>query len=301
MPSYTENINNMFAKADFHCHSTASDGALTPSQLIERAAGEGVTAIALTDHDSVAGLAEAQQAARAYSLRFIPGIELSTQWEGKNFHIVGLNIDPASPVLLQATRELQQIRRERAKTIASKLEKKHIHGAFAAVSERAGDGMITRSHFADFLVANFHAKNHQDAFDRYLGQGRPAYAGAAWAPLAVAVAWISGAGGVAVVAHPLRYKLTAAWMRRFLSAFKDAGGQAIEVIAGRYNDNEIHTCAGYAEKFELYGSIGSDFHTPASPWLELGRLAPLPAIVKPVWELFGEHVKANVCANQRHR
>jgi predicted metal-dependent phosphoesterase TrpH len=147
--------------------------------------------------------------------------------------------------------------------------------------------MITRSHFADFLVANFHVGDYQDAFDRYLARGKAAYADTEWAPLEKAIEWISGAGGIAVVAHPLRYKLTASWMRRLLTAFKDSGGQAVEVVAGRYDAGEIRVCATYAKQFGLYGSVGSDFHTPQRSWLELGRLAPLPEGIRPVWELFG--------------
>jgi predicted metal-dependent phosphoesterase TrpH len=280
------NTNNMTEKYDLHCHSTASDGALTPTEVVRRACEQGVTGLALTDHDSVAGLAEARQAANNSALRLIPGIELSAVWNGKTVHIIGLNIDPQSPILQQATHDLQNLRIERAQNIARKLEKKGIPGAFEAVSGRVGDGMITRSHFADFLVANFHVNDHQDAFDRYLGHGKPAYAATEWTPLEDALQWIDVAGGIAVVAHPLRYKLTASWMKRFLTAFKDGGGQAIEVVAGRYNADEIRLCAAYAKQFGLYGSVGSDFHSPENPWLELGRLAPLPDEIKPVWELF---------------
>jgi predicted metal-dependent phosphoesterase TrpH len=280
-----ENTSNMPEKYDLHCHSTASDGALSPTELVQRARQQGVTALALTDHDSVAGLAEAQQAA-GEALRLIPGIELSALWNDKTFHILGLDIDPAYPALQQATRDLHNIRIERAQKIAAKLEKKGISGAFEAVSRRAGDGMVTRSHFADFLVANFHVNNHQDAFDRYLARGKPAYASAEWTTLEDALRWITASGGIAAVAHPLRYKLTASWMKRFLTAFKDLGGQAIEVVTGRYNADEIRICAGYAKHFGLYGSAGSDFHTPECPWVELGRLAPLPDTIKPVWELF---------------
>lgn len=277
----------MMEKYDLHCHSRASDGALTPTELVQRARQQGVTVLALTDHDSVAGLAEAQQAAEDNALRLIPGIEFSAEWQGKTFHIVGLRIDPHFPPLLQATRDLHNVRIERARKIAAKLEKKGIGGAFEAVSQKAGDGMITRSHFADFLVANFHVNDHQDAFDRYLGNGKAAYTAAEWSTLDNVLQWINGAGGIAVVAHPLRYKLTASWMRRFLTAFKDGGGQAMEVVTGRYNGDDIRTCANYAKQFGLRGSVGSDFHTPASPWVELGRLAPLPDGIAPVWKLFG--------------
>lgn len=272
---------------DLHCHSNASDGALSPTELVQRAHEHGVTSLALTDHDTVAGLSEAQTAATAAGIELIPGIELSTSWQNKCFHIVGLGIDPAYPPLAEATRNLQIMRTERAEKIAEKLEKKRIPGALAAVKKAAGNGMITRTHFADFLLSQFHVSTQQEAFDRYLGAGKDAYVATIWAEMELAVNWITGSGGVAVLAHPLRYKLTASWMRRLLAAFKEVGGLGIEVVTGRYNSDEIKLVAGYAKRFELAGSVGSDFHSPANQWVELGRLAPLPENVKPVWELLG--------------
>lgn len=270
---------------DLHCHSTASDGALSPTELVQRAYEQGVTSLALTDHDTVAGIAEAQSAATATDVKLIPGIELSSSWQNKCFHIVGLNINPAHPPLAEATRNLQIMRTERAEKIAYKLEKKRIPGALEAVKKAAGDGMITRSHFADFLLSQFHVSTQQEAFDRYLGAGKAAFVATTWSDLELAVNWITGSGGVAVLAHPLRYKLTTSWMKRLLAAFKEAGGLGIEVVTGRYNSDEIKTLADYATRFELAGSVGSDFHNPSNQWVELGRLAPLPANIKPVWEL----------------
>ncbi|WP_333872851.1 PHP domain-containing protein [Methylobacter sp.] len=273
---------------DLHCHSTASDGALSPTALVRRAHECGVTSLALTDHDTVAGLGEAQAAANAAGIKLIPGIELSTSWQNKCFHIVGLGINPAYPPLAEATRNLQIMRTERAEKIADKLEKKRIPGALEAVKKAAGDGMITRTHFADFLLSQFHVSTQQEAFDRYLGAGKPAYVSTTWAELEQAVNWITQSGGVAVLAHPLRYKLTASWIKRLLAAFKKAGGQGIEVVTGRYNSDEIKLVASYAKRFELAGSVGSDFHSPANQWVELGRLAPLPENIKPVWELLND-------------
>jgi predicted metal-dependent phosphoesterase TrpH len=271
---------------DLHCHSTASDGALSPTELVQRAHQCGVTSLALTDHDTVSGLNEARTAATAAGIKLIPGIELSTSWQNKCFHIVGLNIDPEYPPLREATRNLQIMRIERAEKIADKLEKKRIPGALEAVKKAAGEGMITRTHFADFLLSQFHVSTQQEAFDRYLGAGKAAYVATTWSNMEQAINWIIQSGGVAVLAHPLRYKLTASWMKRLLAAFKDAGGQGIEVVTGRYNSDEINLAAGYAKRFELAGSVGSDFHSPANQWVELGRLAPLPEDIKPVWELF---------------
>lgn len=270
---------------DLHCHSTASDGALSPTELVQRAHQCGVTSLALTDHDTVSGLSEAQAAATATGIKLIPGIELSTSWQNKCFHIVGLGIDPAYPPLREATRNLQIMRIERAEKIADKLEKKRIPGALEAVKKAAGEGMITRTHFADFLLSQFHVSTQQEAFDRYLGAGKAAYVPTIWAEMELAVSWITQSGGVAVLAHPLRYKLTASWMKRLLAAFKEAGGLGIEVVTGRYNSDEINLAAGYAKRFELAGSAGSDFHSPTNQWVELGRLAPLPENIKPVWEL----------------
>ena len=271
---------------DLHCHSTASDGTLSPTALVQRAHEHGVTSLALTDHDTVAGLNEAQMAATAAGIHLIPGIELSTSWQNKCLHIVGLGIDPDYPPLREATQNLQIMRMERAEKIADKLEKKRIPGALEAVKKAAGEGMITRSHFADFLLSQFHVSTQQEAFDRYLGAGKSAFVATTWSDMALAVNWITESGGVAVLAHPLRYKLTASWMKRLLAAFKEAGGLGIEVVTGRYNSDEIKTVSAYATRFELAGSVGSDFHNPSNQWIELGRLAPLPENIKPVWELF---------------
>jgi predicted metal-dependent phosphoesterase TrpH len=240
---------------DLHCHSTASDGALSPTELVQRAHQQGVTSLALTDHDTTAGLTEAQLCADATGVKLITGIELSTNWQDKCFHIVGLGIDPNYAPLAEATCNLQSTRLERAEKIALKLESQN------------------------------HVSTQQEAFDRYLAKGKPAYVSTSWAKLELAVSWITESGGVAVLAHPLRYKLSANWMKRLLTAFKDAGGQGIEVITSRINADEIRLVADYATRFELAGSMGSDFHNAVNQWTELGRLAPLPKNIKPVWEL----------------
>lgn len=270
---------------DLHCHSTASDGALSPSELVRRAHQQGVTALALTDHDTTAGLDEAKRSAETAGIRFISGIELSTDWQGKCLHIVGLGIDPAYAPLAEATHNLRNVRLQRAEQIALKLEKKRIPGALEAVKKMAGDSMITRTHFADFLVSQGHVFSQQEAFDRYLAKGKAAYVSTPWAEMSTAIDWIIKSGGVAVLAHPLRYQLTASWLRRLLNAFREAGGQAVEVVTGRYNSDEIKTMADYAKRFGLAGSAGSDFHSPVNQYVELGRLASLPSDILPVWEL----------------
>lgn len=273
---------------DLHCHSTASDGALSPTELVRRAHRQGVTALALTDHDTTAGLDEAQRAAETEGLRLIPGIELSCQWQGKCLHVVGLGIDPAYAPLAEATHNLRDVRLHRAEQIAQKLEKKRIHGALEAVKRMAGQSMITRTHFADFLLSQGHVTSQQEAFDRYLAKGKAAYVATPWAEMSVAIDWIVKSGGIAVLAHPLRYQLTASWLRRLLNAFKEAGGQAVEVVTGRYNPEEINNMADHANRFGLAGSTGSDFHTPDNHYVELGRLAPLPPAIRPVWDLLSE-------------
>jgi predicted metal-dependent phosphoesterase TrpH len=270
---------------DLHCHSTASDGALSPAELVRRARLQGVTALALTDHDTTAGLAEARAAAAEAGIRFIDGIELSTTWQGKCLHIVGLGVDPAYPPLAEAIRNLQSTRLNRAEQIALKLEKKRIPGALEAVQKAAGKGMITRTHFADFLLSQGYVSTQQEAFDRYLAKGKPAYVPTPWAELEIGIDWLRQSGGIAVLAHPTRYDLTASWIRRLLTEFKAAGGQAIEVVTGRSSNEEIKLVGDYARRFELAGSTGSDFHNPANQWVELGRLGPLPEGIVPVWEL----------------
>lgn len=276
----------MTEQYDLHCHSTASDGALSPTDLITRAHQQGVTTLALTDHDTTQGLSEAQQAALLFNMRFISGIEISTTWNSHCLHIVGLNINPEYDLLKTGISRLQSIRAERAQKIAFKLAQKRIPDAYTAVTEAAGKGMITRSHFADFLLKNNHVSTQQEAFDRYLGQGKPAYVSTTWASLDEAINWITQAGGVAVLAHPMRYKLSANWMNRLLTAFKETGGLGVEIITGRSSPEEIALTSNYLSRYDLYGSVGSDFHNPANQWVELGRLKPLPESIKPVWQLF---------------
>ena len=276
----------MAEKYDLHCHSTASDGGLPPAEVVQRAYDHGVTVLALTDHDTTAGLAAAGQAAEQLGLRFINGIELSACYQHQCLHIIGLNIDPEHSALMQGIALQHTIRAERAKKIADKLEKKNIPGAYAAVTQAAGAGEIPRSHLADFLLAKGFVSSQQEAFDRYLSKGKPAYVPTVWAELQQVVEWIKVAGGIAVLAHPLRYKLSVKWMQRALAAFKLMGGEGIEVVTGRAGEEEIRLSRMFAEKHQLYASVGSDFHSPDNQFLELGRLAELPKGVQPVWELF---------------
>lgn len=276
----------MSLRYDLHCHSTASDGALNPSELVSRAHEQGVNVLALTDHDTVDGLDEARLRAEYLGIRLINGIELSCTHLNQCLHIVGLNIDPDHPVLREGLAQQQALRDERAKRIAEKLAKKGILGVYEAVLADAGMGEITRTHFADYLLRHAYVSSMQEAFDRYLNKGQAAYVSTTWASLEEVVTWIVDAGGIAVLAHPLRYKLSSKWINRALTVFKASGGQAIEVVNGRSGPEEIRLAQQFAERHQLLASVGSDFHAPDSPYLELGRLADLPPQLIPVWNLF---------------
>lgn len=276
----------MTLRYDLHCHSTASDGALSPRDLVSRAFEQGVNVLALTDHDTVDGLGEARLQAQQLGMRLINGIELSCTHLNQCLHIVGLNIDPDHPGLREGLSKQQALRDERAKRIADKLAKKGIPGVYEAVLVNAGKGEITRTHFAEYLLRQAYVNSMQEAFDRYLNKGQPAYVSTTWASLEEVVSWIVNAGGIAVLAHPLRYKLSNKWINRALAVFKEAGGQGIEVVNGRGSLEEVRLAQQFAERHQLVASTGSDFHAPDSPYLELGRLVELPATLIPVWSLF---------------
>ena len=275
----------MTLRYDLHCHSTASDGALTPRDLVRRAYQQGVNVLALTDHDTVDGLYEARLQANDLNMQLINGIELSCTHLNQCLHIVGLNIDPENSVLKNGLVKQQALRVARAHRIAEKLEKKGIQGVYEAVVAAAGEAEITRTHFADYLLRHAYVDSMQAAFDRYLNKGQAAYVATTWASLEEVVHWIVAAGGVAVLAHPLRYKLSSKWINRALEVFKAAGGQGIEVVNGRGSLEEIRLAQQFAERHQLLASAGSDFHAPDSPYLELGRLAEIPAKLVPVWSI----------------
>lgn len=268
---------------DLHSHSTASDGRLTPKELLALAAEQGVKTLALTDHDTIAGLAAAEAAAQQHGLQLIRGVELSVSWERRTLHVVGLNIDPDNAELRKGLEYLQTQRTARAQAIAEKLTKLGIEDAWQQVSSAAGDAQVTRTHFARLLVASGIASDLKQAFKRYLGSGKPAYVRADWASLRQAINWIHAAGGLAILAHPMRYPMTARWRERCIAAFKEAGGDGLEVCSGACAAHEVSEAAKLAQRYELLGSIGSDFHGPEQRWLQLGRLAPLPSHLTPVW------------------
>ncbi len=271
---------------DLHTHSNASDGELTPTELIEKAAENGVETLALTDHDTVSGLGEAHIAAIQHNISLINGIELSTLWDNKTIHIVGLNIKADSKVMIDATVHLKQLREQRAIKIGEKLKKIGIDNAYKNTRQIAGNGTVTRQHFAQFLVNHGHAKSHEEVFKRFLVRSKPGYVSAEWPSLDKTINNISDAGGVAVIAHPLRYKMTATKLRKLISEFKDAGGKAIEVVTGNNNQNEIVTATNYAKRYNIAASLGSDYHNAKTPWAQLGRLKEIPQGLTPVWALW---------------
>ncbi|HXQ64164.1 MAG TPA: PHP domain-containing protein [Steroidobacteraceae bacterium] len=267
---------------DLHLHSTCSDGVLSPAALVGMLAASGIGLFALTDHDTVAGLEAADAAARAAGLRAIPGIELSARWEGRDVHVVGLGIDPGAAAIRVAVAALLDLRRARAADIAARLERARAPGR-AALARVSAHEMPTRTHFARALVELGAARDVPAAFTRWLGRGRPAHVSPAWPELGPTVESITAAGGVAVLAHPLRYTLSAGQRRRVIREFRAAGGIALEVVSGGAAPHQIETALGLALRAGLEGSVGSDCHDPDLPWHRPGRLAKLPLAVAPVW------------------
>ena len=268
---------------DLHSHSTASDGTLSPTELVARAHARGVHVLALTDHDSTEGLAEARVAAGKIGLELVPGVEISVSWNGQTVHIIGLQIDPANQALQDGLAGLRTFRDWRAQEIARRLEKHGIADTYDGAKGYAKGAIVSRTHFARLLVERGHARDLQQVFKRFLVHGKPGYVSGEWATLADAVSWITGAGGQAVIAHPARYKLTATRLRALFTEFKDAGGAGIEVISGSHSRDDYFTLANYAIQFGLRASSGSDYHGPEHPWIELGRLPELPKTCIPIW------------------
>jgi hypothetical protein len=268
---------------DLHTHSCCSDGSLTPSELVQRASASGVHVLALTDHDTIAGLDEAQGAADAAGIRLVPGVEISAAWRGQAIHILGLWIDPAAPLLRARLDAQAERRRVRMRAICARLAKLGLPGADLLAAVEAAPGLPTRAHLAEAMRAGGHVDRTDDAFRKYLGKGKPAHLAAEWPALAEVVGWIREAGGVASLAHPARYALSGGARRQLLADFVAAGGGALEVVAGANGAQHVEASAVLAVKFGLLGSIGSDFHDPRQIWNPLGRSLKLPDCVVPVW------------------
>jgi 3',5'-nucleoside bisphosphate phosphatase len=273
-------------KVDLHCHSLASDGALTPQHVVERASANKVEMLALTDHDTIAGLSEASVAAADLGLQFVAGIELSSQWSGVGIHVVGLNIDPQNPDLILALAGQSKKREERAQLIGKKLGKLGFDNCYEGAKNIAGDSELGRPHFARYMVEQGYVEDHSSAFNKYLGAGKVGDVKNQWPEIEEVVSWIHTAGGYAVLAHPDKYKLTRTKLRRLLTYFKQVRGDAMEVVSGSQNKGVTDHLSRLCEEFDLYASCGSDFHNPNTQWCDLGKVAPLPKICRPVWSLW---------------
>jgi 3',5'-nucleoside bisphosphate phosphatase len=273
--------------ADLHAHSTVSDGTLDPAALVRRAADKGVELFALTDHDELGGLEIAIAASARAGLRFVPGVEVSVTYAEQTVHIVGLGIDPASDVLRNGLASVRSGRMRRAEEMAAGLASMGIEGALEGALAYAGNlDLVSRTHFARWLVATGHCADVRDVFSRYLVAGKPGYVPHRWARLPEAIGWINGAGGVAVVAHPGRYKFSETESWALFSEFKEAGGTAIEVATSNHTADQVKRFAKVAREFDLEASRGSDFHDPAESHAELGRVCRLPESLLPVWHRF---------------
>ncbi len=269
---------------DLHTHSTASDGSLAPAELVQRAAACGIGVLALTDHDQTAGLSEAAGAAREAGIEFVPGIELSVTWSHQTFHIVGLGIDPDCASLQAGIERISAFRHWRAEEIDRRLAKKGIHGALDGARGYAKGAILSRTHFAHYLVAQGHARDLRQVFKRFLVRNKPGYVPGEWASLEDSLAWIQEAGGLAVIAHPARYKISATRLRQLLKEFRELGGVGLEVVSGSHSRDDIISMANLSRRHNLVASAGSDYHGPENPYLDLGRLPTLPAECQPVWE-----------------
>lgn len=282
---------NSILNADLHCHSVVSDGTLTPEALAERASANGVELWALTDHDEISGQARAASAARFCGMRYLTGVEISVTFLHQTVHIVGLGFDPDNENLQKGLRATRGGRSQRAKDMARDLERVGIKNAFEGALQYAGNpDLVSRTHFARHLVETGVCKETNEVFRKYLTEGKPGYVEHRWASLKDAVGWITGAGGMAVIAHPARYRFTANEEFALFTEFKGHGGRGVEVVTGSHSAAEYVTYGDAAKDYGLAASRGSDFHSPMESHTELGTLPYLPGSLTPVWELLAARV-----------
>ena len=274
----------MPAKIDLHCHSTVSDGLLSPADLVAHAAKSGVKVLALTDHDDVSGLAAARQAATEHGIHFVNGVEISATWKKRTLHIVGLKFDAENVALKTALDKVRIDRDERAKEMAVGLAKAGIGGAYEGAKAIAKQSILTRSHFAQFLAKNGHAKDVKSVFKKFLVKGKPGFVDSQWMDLESAVGLIVGAGGQAVIAHPGRYDLGMVNMYLLMHEFRMLGGTAIEVVTGSHQPPQYQQFATIAHRFSLKASLGSDYHGAGLSYMGMGQVPELPAGCVPVWD-----------------
>ena len=278
--------------ADLHCHSVVSDGTLTPEALAERAKGNGVELWALTDHDEIGGLQRARDAAKSQGMGYLTGAEISVTFLHQTVHIVGLGFDADNTDLREGLRRTRGGRQERAMEMADGLAKVGIKDAYEGALKFVGNPeLISRTHFARFLVESGVCKETNEVFRKYLTEGKPGYVPHRWALLKDAVQWITGAGGMAIIAHPARYKFTPNEEFALFTEFKGHGGQGVEVVTGSHSVAEFGIYASTAKEFGLAASRGSDFHSPDESHTELGTLPALPAGLTPVWELLSARIQ----------
>lgn len=276
-------------KADFHCHTHISDGTLSPEALIDLAAEQKITHLAITDHDTTLGYELAQTFAEKRGINLISGTEISCQWQGHTIHVVGLDVDVENQKL-QSGLKMNRIKRWlRAFEMDIKAQKR-FPSLLPSILPKLESGMIGRNHFAQALIEKGIVPDQQKAFDRFLKQGRSLYAPVNWPDITEVVDWIVSAGGIAVIAHPHIYKMSANKLNKMIGTFKDAGGEAIEVVNQPRVCSEQIGMAERAKRFELYASLGSDFHKPEHTWRGLGWLSQMPEGVDPVWNHFKQAV-----------
>ncbi len=281
----------MYTNADLHCHSVVSDGTLTPEALAARAYANGVDLWALTDHDEVGGQQRALAAAQELGMAYVSGVEISITFAGHTVHIVGLGFDPADPTMIQGLHDTRGGRDARARDMATQLAAVGIEGAYEGALKYVGNPeLISRTHFARFLVDSGVCRDTSEVFRKYLIEGKPGYVEHRWASLGDAVRWITEAGGVAVVAHPARYRFSANEEFALFSEFKQHGGRGVEVVTGSHTPAEAVRYADMARELDLVASRGSDFHSPDESRTDLGTLPPLPADLVPAWELVAAHI-----------
>lgn len=278
--------------ADLHCHSVVSDGTLTPEALAARARVNGVDLWALTDHDEIGGQHRALAAARAEGLRYLTGTEISVTFAGKTVHIVGLGFNADDAALRQGLARTRGGRGERAQEMSDGLARVGIRGAYEGALKFVGNPeLVSRTHFARFLVETGACKDTNEVFRKYLTEGKPGYVPHRWASLRDAVTWITDAGGVAVIAHPARYGFTPNEEYALFTEFLAHGGRGVEVVTGSHSSQEAVTYAGLALEFGLAASRGSDFHSPDESRIDLGTLPDLPATLTPVWDLLTDRIQ----------
>lgn len=282
----------MINEYDLHSHTTCSDGALSPEALVELAADIGLRNLAITDHDSVMGIDAAKKHAASRGVNLIAGVEISSTWANMDIHVVGLDVDTQNKALHERLSSQSRRRFERAEKICERLQKAGYGDLYRQVLEATQGKPPGRPDIAKVLIESGACRTMNEAFRKYLALGKQAYVKTDWPDLETAVIWIKEAGGIPVLAHPSRYKLTRTKLSRLIACFKAVGGEAIEVTTMGQDPSKTAQLAQFADEYELLASTGSDFHSPAMPWVQLGKAPSLPKRCRPVWTKFENETKA---------